>query len=455
MGESTGADPEETGAVDPGALIRSREYIGLLVVAGIIGLVVSIVGWLFLEVVTGLQDWIYRELPRTLGFDVAPAWWAIPVLTLAGIPVAYAITRLPGHGGHRPAAGLGGSATEPTELPGVMLAAIAGIGLGVVLGPEAPLLALGSGLGMLTIRSIRRGVPNRVALVASAAGSFAALSTIFGNPIIGAVIIIEAAGLAGPTLPLVLLPGLLAAGIGSIVFLGLGALSGLSSAAYALGPLGLPASPGLTVPEFLWTIAFAVALAIIGRAIMEIAWDVEQVAMRRPFFGVPLAGLAVGVIAMAFAVATGEPPLPVVGSGQETMGPLVGSAATLSGSTLAILFLCKGLAWAVSLGAFRGGPIFPGMFVGLVGGLCVATVLGLPVTPAVAVGMAAMVVSILRLPLSAVILTMVVTQAGLESSPLIILAVVVAYIVTELLGARRGMPTSVATPASDGVPAPR
>ena len=77
---------------------------------------------------------------------------------------------------------------------------------------------------MLTIRSIRRGVPNRVVLVASAAGSFAALSpTIFGNPIIGAVIIIEAAGLAGPTLPLVLLPGLLAAGIGSIVFLGLGA----------------------------------------------------------------------------------------------------------------------------------------------------------------------------------------------------------------------------------------
>ena len=324
-----------------------------------------------------------------------------------------------------------------------MLAAIAGIGLGVVLGPEAPLLALGSGLGMLTIRSIRRGVPNRVVLVASAAGSFAALSTIFGNPIIGAVIIIEAAGLAGPTLPLVLLPGLLAAGIGSIVFLGLGALSGLSSAAYALGPLGLPASPGLTVPEFLWTIAFAAALAIIGRAIMEIAWDVERVVTRRPFVGVPLAGLAVGVLAMAFALATGETPLPVVGSGQEAMGPLVQSAATLSGGTLGLLFIFKALAWAVSLGAFRGGPIFPGMFVGLVGGLGVAMVLGLPVTPAVAVGMAAMVVSILRLPLSAVILTMVVTQAGLESSPLIILSVVVAYILTELLQARRGTPAAV------------
>ena len=443
MGESHDLAPESAEPIDPAALIRSREYIGLLVVAGIIGIVVSVVGWLFLEVVTGLQDWVYRELPRALGFDVTPAWWAIPVLTLAGIPVAYAIARLAGHGGHRPAAGLGGAAIEPIELPGVMLAAIAGIGLGVVLGPEAPLLALGSGLGMLTIRSIRRGVPNRVVLVASAAGSFAALSTIFGNPIIGAVIIIEAAGLAGPTLPLVLLPGLLAAGIGSIVFLGLGALSGLSSAAYALGPLGLPASPGLTVPEFLWTIAFAAALAIIGRAIMEIAWDVERVVTRRPFLGVPLAGLAVGVLAMAFALATGETPLPVIGSGQEAMGPLVQSAATLSSGTVGFLFIFKALAWAVSLGAFRGGPIFPGMFVGLVGGLGVAMVLGLPVTPAVAVGMAAMVVSILRLPLSAVILTMVVTQAGLESSPLIILSVVVAYILTELLEARRGTPAAV------------
>ncbi len=113
MGESHDLAPELAEPIDPAALIRSREYIGLLVVAGIIGIVVSVVGWLFLEAVTGLQDWVYRELPRALGFDITPAWWAIPVLTLAGIPVACAIVRLPGHGGHRPAAGLGGAAIEP------------------------------------------------------------------------------------------------------------------------------------------------------------------------------------------------------------------------------------------------------------------------------------------------------------------------------------------------------
>ena len=49
----------------------------------------------------------------------------------------------------------------------------------------------------------------------------------------------------------------------------------------------------------------------------------------------------------------------------------------------------------------------------------------------------------LRLPLSSVILAMVVTQAGLSLAPLIIVAVVVAYIVTELLGARRGASRAV------------
>ena len=61
MGESHDLAPELAEPIDPAALIRSREYIGLLVVAGIIGIVVSVVGWLFLEAVTGLQDWVYRS----------------------------------------------------------------------------------------------------------------------------------------------------------------------------------------------------------------------------------------------------------------------------------------------------------------------------------------------------------------------------------------------------------
>jgi hypothetical protein len=41
-----------------------------------------------------------------------------------------------------------------------------------------------------------------------------------------------------------------------------------------------------------------------------------------------------------------------------------------------------------------------------------------------------------------VILAMVITQAGLQAAPVIIVAVVVAYIATEALGARRAAPTT-------------
>ena len=81
----------------------------------------------------------------------------------------------------------------------------------------------------------------------------AVLAAIFGSPVIGMIILIEAAGLGGPMLPLVL-PGLMSAGIGSVVFIGMGHWTGLSSSAYALSPFSLPAFSTLTAAEFGWAI---------------------------------------------------------------------------------------------------------------------------------------------------------------------------------------------------------
>jgi len=100
------------------------------------------------------------------------------------------------------------------------------VGFGLLLGPEAPLIALGMGLGALAVRRAKRDAPEELVMVMAAAGSFAAISTVFGSPVIGAVILIEAAGLGGARLPVVLLPGLIAAGLGSLVFIGLGAWTG-------------------------------------------------------------------------------------------------------------------------------------------------------------------------------------------------------------------------------------
>ena len=228
--------------LDVSAVIRGKGFTALLVFSALIGILVSLASWCFLEGVHALQQWVFKDLPGELGFAAVPWWWPLPVLFVAGVIIAVAIAQLPGHGGHQPSQGLkGGPPTQPIELPGVLLAALATISLGMVLGPEAPLIALGSGLGLLTVRLIKKDVPDRVSIVLAAAGSFAAISTIFGNPLIGAVIMIEAAGLGGSALTLMLLPGLTAAGIGSLVFTGMGSLTGLSSNAYAISPLTLPA----------------------------------------------------------------------------------------------------------------------------------------------------------------------------------------------------------------------
>ena len=270
--------------VDPGLLLQSKRYRVLLVLASVIGVIVSVASWGFLEL------------------------WPLPVLAVAGVIVAFAIVRLPGTGGHQPSEGVkAGGPTKPIELPGVVLAALASVGLGLVLGPEAPLIGLGTGLAVLAVRSAKKDAPGRVVALMAAAASFAAISSLFGSPIVGAIIIIEAAGLGGPTLPVILLPGLLAAGIGSLVFIGMGSLTGLSTSAYAIPPLSLPAYHEPTVSAFAWTIVLAIAVAIVVFLIVQIGRKAQDVVSRRPFVVIPVAALVIGGLAIAFGQITGKP----------------------------------------------------------------------------------------------------------------------------------------------------
>ncbi len=438
--------------VDPGSQVRSKRYRVLLVFAAVIGVLVSLASWAFLELVHAIQVGVYTDLPGDLGFDTVPSWWPLPWLALAGILTVFAIQRLPGHGGHVPADGLstGGKPTQPIELPGVLLAALATLGLGLVLGPEAPLIALGMGLGILAFRLVRKDAPQQAVGLMAAAGSFAAVSTIFGSPVIGAVIIIEAAGLGGPTLPLVLLPGLLASGVGSLVFIGMGNWTGLSTSAYALTPFSLPTFSGPGWGDFGWTIVLAIAAALVVFVIVEIARWTTRVVSRRPFVFTTAAALVVGGLAIAFNQATDQPTDAVLFSGQDEFASVLKDASTLSLTTLGLLLVFKGAAWSISLGNFRGGPTFPALFLGLVGGLLAGHLPGFSETPAVAVLMGAGVVSILRLPLSSVVVALLLTsKAGLGVAPLIIVAVVAAYIATEVLSARR-VPVAETAPAPGG-----
>jgi len=438
-------------AVDPAALIRSKDYRRLLVLAAVMGLLVSLVSWGFLELVHYLQGWVYTDLPDALGFTGVPWWWPLPVLLVAGVLTAVAVLRLPGRGGHVPYEGIGGGPTRPVDVPGILLAALASLSLGLVLGPEAPLIALGSGLAIFAVKRARREMPDQAVSVIAAAAAFAALATVFGSPVVGAVILIEAAGLGGPTLPLVLLPGLMASGIGSLVFTGLNEWTGLSNNDYALSPFTLPAYSRPTLVEIGWTVVLAVVAAVVVFAIVRLARASAAAVARGPWVLIPAAALLVGVVAILFGRISDQSSNAVLFSGESAFTSLFSQAGTLSLGTLALLLACKGVAWALSLGNFRGGPTFPALFMGAVGGLLAAHLPGLSETPAVAGLMGAAAVSILRLPLSSIVIADLLTgRAGPAVAPIIIVAVVVAYITIESLSApgRAGEPADGTTPAT-------
>jgi H+/Cl- antiporter ClcA len=419
---------------DPLALLRSRSYVALLVLAAIIGVPVSAAAYFFLALVSKMQGWIFTDLPKGLGFHAEPLWWPILPLALAGLLVALTIRYLPGKGGHSPADGFkaGEGPPAPVELPGILLAAFATLSLGVVLGPEAPMIALGGGLGVLAVRLVKRDAPPRTATVVAAAGSFAAISTLLGSPLIGAFLLMEASGLGGAMLELVLVPGLLAAGVGSLIFIGLDHLTGLGT--FSLAIPGLPHVGSPTGAEFLWALAIGIMAAPLGSGIRWLGLFLRPHVERRMLLATPVAGLAIAGLAIAFAAGTGKSSSEVLFSGQSALGPFITNSASYTVGALLLLLVCKGIAYGASLSSFRGGPTFPAMFLGAVGGVALSHLPGLPLVYGVAMGIGAMTVVMLRLPLTSVLLaTLLLSSDGLEVMPLAIVAVVVAYVASARL----------------------
>ncbi len=377
-------------------MIGSMPYVGLLVMVSVIGVLVSIAAWGFLEGVFQIQQELFVRIPHGLGYENGPPkWWLLLVLAGGALIVALAITRLPGDGGHIPAKGLSaGGPLGPSALPGVVLAGVATLGFGLVLGPEAPLIAMGGGLAAWTISLARRDAPPQMVMLVAAAGSFAALSFVFTNPIIAAVIMIEVIGLGGPKLRVVLVPGVLAAGIGTVVSLGIGSLSGLSTHDYALGPLPLAALGHLKAGEFGWAIVFGIAVAVVASPLMRGGLLTYRVVSRRRLLVIlPAIGLIIGALAIAFSQITGKGVDEVLFSGQDQLPGLVSQAGTWSLAGLAWLVVFKGLAYSLSLGSFRGGPVFPALFLGAAAGIMASHLPGFPLPAALPVAIGAAMVA--------------------------------------------------------------
>ncbi len=419
-----------TEPVDVVAMLRTRSYLVLLALAGILGAPIAGVAYWFLYLVEDLQKWLYNPdyLPKWLGFHGEPTWWPIPLLVVAGVLVALAIRYLPGRGGHSPADGFQAGGTPPArELPGIALAALATLALGAVVGPEAPLVAIGAGLAALVVRRAKPDAPQQAVMVVGAAGSFAAISTLLGSPLAGAFLLMEASGLGGATLGLVLMPGLLAAGVGSLTFVGFDSWTG-----HGTFSLAVPNLPPFSRPdgaEFGWAIAIGVAAALLAYGLRWLARYLRPLVERRILLLTPLVGLAIGALAALFADVSGKSSSLVLFSGQSSLPSLLENSAAFSVGTLILLVVCKGLAYGLSLSSFRGGPVFPGMFIGAAGGVALSHLPGLPMVAGAGMGIGAMTCAMLNLPLTSVLLTsLFLASDGLALMPLVILAVVVTYV---------------------------
>ena len=407
-------------------------YVRTLVLAALLGVPVAFAAVLFQTAIHDLIHLIWEVIPEELGWS-EPSWWYVVLVPgIAGLLVAAAV-RLPGHGGHSPLEGLGADPIPALHLASILPAALATLGLGLVLGPEAPLIALGLGLGALAVKLIRMEGTGAQLLVFS--GAFAAVAALFGGPLVAAFLLFEVTAASGKIpahqIGRALLPGFVAAGTGALVFTGVAGWEGLHQTNLALPTL--PAYDSVYLSDVAWCLLMAAVIAIVVVAIRHLAHRVAAQRSVSPPVLLAAAGVAVGALAVLFRATADRPVDLVLFSGQAELPDIVAEG---SAGVLILVVVAKGLAYALSLGAgFRGGPVFPAIAIGVAAAVAAADLLpGLHTTPAVAAGIAAGTTAVLRVPFTAVLLaTLLLGSSAFDVAPIAVLAASVAWLVATAL----------------------
>ena len=133
---------------------------------------------------------------------------------------------------------------------------------------------------------------------------------------------------------------------------------------------------------------------------------------------------------------------------RSTSAPTVQPAACWTVGALVLLVACKSLAYAISLSGFRGGPIFPSMFIGAAGGIALSHFGGLPMIAGVAMGVGAMTAGALKMPMTAVLLpSLLFVSDAVTLMPIVIVAVVVSFVVAVRLNPNPQPKDAQAAPA--------
>jgi len=320
----------------------------------IIGVASSLILIVIMKVAAVLQSVLWTSLPSTVGLNASSPTWVILILTLTGIAVGLVIRYSPGHAGPDPATEpLIGAPVDTAALPGLIIALIIGLAGGVSLGPEHPVMAVNIALAVAVGSRILPRVNTLDWTILASAGTIGAL---FGTPVAAALIFSQTlSGNADIPLWDRLFAPLLSAAAGA-----------LTTSLFFHPHFSLPIahySQMQLADIFSGAIVAAIAIAL-G---MVAVWCLPRLhrlmhRLKHPVLILGMGGLIMGILGAVGGNIT-------LFKGLDEMQQMAFSQVfTVSDYLLFALIKLAALVVAAACG-FRGGRIFPAVFVGVALGL--------------------------------------------------------------------------------------
>lgn len=333
---------------------RARTMLLLSLPAVAIGIASSLILIVVMKIASALQNLLWQRLPGTLGIAQDSPLWIIGVLTLTGIAVGLVIRFSQGHAGPDPACEpLIGAPIPPSALPGLIVALILGLAGGVSLGPEHPIMTVNIALAVAIGARLLPRVNRMEWTILASAGTIGAL---FGTPVAAALIFSQTLN-GSSEVPLWdrLFAPLMAAAAGALT-------------------TGLFFHPHFSLPiahygqmEMTDILSGAIVAAIAIAAGMVAVWCLPRLhsmmhQMKNPVLVLGIGGFILGILGVIGGPVS-------LFKGLDEMQQMVANQA-FSTSDYFLLAVIKLAALVVAAASgFRGGRIFPAVFVGVALGL--------------------------------------------------------------------------------------
>jgi H+/Cl- antiporter ClcA len=299
---------------------------------------------------------------------------------------------------------------------------------------------MGYGLAVWISRLVRLSPGGRLEALIGTAGAAAAIAIVLGNPLTAVIFLAEAVAITGGPVIIATLAALLGVGVGAILFTGLGNNDGIT--AQSLQLVELDSVPIPDIGDLLWAvpvgIVAGIAMSVLFTGGLRVADRLGSLTRGRLVAGTMAVGLAVALCASAYSLITGRNPFDVASSGTETLTEITSDPSSWGVTALIALIVFKAIGYALSLGAFRGGPIFPSIMLGGAFGVLIAPLPGLGLAGGIAVGMASFAAAGMKMPLSAVTLTVLLFGPNAaEVFPEVAIAAVTGFAVRVAIEKRR------------------